>query len=154
MLIEKLKEISNVKINPKTSKKAKNSGFSSLLDAGDKEKIEKLGITDVSTLPFLSQIQTIMSKAEHDKTIDKDLVEKSKNILLSLNKLQLSMLSIEKDIFDKKQAEERQKNIDALNLILDQMGSVKTENAKLVELITHIKTRAKVEIAKLQSNIS
>lgn len=154
MLIEKLKEISNIKTNPKITKKQKSSEFSSLLDASDKEKIEKLGITDVSALPFLSHIQTIMSRAEHDKNVDRDLVEKSKNILLSLNKLQLSMLSIEKDIFDKKQAEEKQRNIDALNLILDQMGSVKTENAKLTELISHIKTRAKVEIAKLESNIS
>lgn len=158
MLIEKLKEISNVKTATKTNRKknlgsAEKSAFSSLINPATKEKIANLGISDISALPFLNQLQAIMSKQEYDKTIDKNLVEKSKNILLSLNNLQLSMLSIEKNIFDKKQADERQKNIDALSLILDQMSSVKTQNKKLTEVISFIKTRAKVEIAKLRDNL-
>lgn len=158
MLIEKLKEISNVKTATKTNKRnklsAEKSTFSSLIDSDTQEKIANLGINDISALPFLNQLQAIMSKPEYDETIDKTLVEKSKNILLSLNNLQLSMLSIEKNIFDKRQSNERQKNIDALSMILKQMSSVKTQNKKLKEVISFIKTRAKVEIAKLQDNLS
>lgn len=145
MLIEKIIESQDLK--KLTAVKKKKSGkfsISNFEDGGNDAEIDSSNFNETSnvetvSVPFLNTLQAISALSNDDESRKKEFFKKSNEILNILFDFQLDLMD---------ELNSNSLDVQVLKKLVSEISKIQVNDKKIYRILSEIKTRASVEIAK------